>query len=538
MTNSTYRKRSALYGIVFFVLALLAPAVAPGAPNPGSHPVKLVLAVVIDQFRYDYLARFRADYHGGIERALRDGAVLTDVRQVHYPTETATGHATLFTGATPSVSGIIENGWFDRESGKQVTAVGDETTCLLGGKEGPGASPRRLSVTTLGDEIKLAWRANSRVIGISWKDRSAVLPAGHMADGAYWFDSQTGSFVSSTYYFPDLPAWAKAFNEVRPAAAYAGREWAPLVPNPDYPAFSRIMPAAGPALYAALDATPFSNELLEQFAEAAIEHEQLGKHASPDLLVISFSGNDFVGHAFGPDSPEVRDTAIRTDRLLGKLLDYAGARVGLDDVLLVLTSDHGVAPVPENSRLPGGRLSPANVGTACIKALSAQYGVGRWITAFSGPFVYLNRELIQEKKLDESEVQRAAARAILRTPHILRVYTREQLEDGRVPGDEVSRSVVAGFHAGRAGDLVIVPEPYWISVATGSSHGAPFNYDAHVPLIFMGSSIQPGRYDEPVDSTAMAPTIAAILGVERPSGAFGRVIREVIRPAPEVRRVR
>jgi predicted AlkP superfamily pyrophosphatase or phosphodiesterase len=508
---------------------LLTSAVAQPAPEP-KRP-KLVVGIVIDQFRYDYLTRFRADYTSGLARLLHDGAVFTNARYEHFPTVTAVGHSVFMTGATPSLSGIVGNEWLDREAGKVVTSVGDPGTKLLGGKEGAGMSPRKLLVSTVGDELKAASRGKSRVIGISIKDRAAILPSGHTCDGAYWFDGETGNFVSSTFYFPDLPKWVKDANSSRPADRYLNLEWAPLVPNPDYPAFSKRMSATpGPEFYGSLEASPYGNELVEGFAERAIEAEQLGRHDATDLLTVSFSSNDYVGHAVGPDAPEVRDMAIRTDRIIGKLLEFVDRQIGLGNTLIVLAGDHGVAPVPEvaaERRMPGGRLASKSVLGAINTALTERFGEGKWIVA-SSPGVYFNRELIRARKLDEAEVERVAAEAAGGVPHIFRVYTRSQIAGGQDIDDAITHKVENGFFPSRASDLVVIEEPYWMQTQHGTTHGTPFGYDSHVPVIFMGPNVKPGRYDGKIAPNDIAPTLATMLDVETPSGAMGRVLVEML----------
>lgn len=514
---------SAMTRRLFALLSLCALTV-PGAPPQPERP-KLVLGIVIDQFRYDYLTRFRADYTAGLDRLLRRGAVFTNARYEHFPTVTAAGHATFMTGATPSLTGIVANDWFDRESGKRVTSVSDDTVRLLGAA-GTGASPRRLLVSTLGDEMKMAARGKPRVIGISLKDRAAILPAGHMADAAYWFDPQAGVFVSSTFYFPDLPPWVKDFNQSRPAARYLNAEWKPLAPSPDFPAFTRTV-AGG----AAFDASPFANELVEAFAERAIDAERLGQRGQTDLLTISFSANDYVGHQAGPDSPEVRDMAIRTDRLLGRLLDFVDAKLGPGNTLVVLTADHGVAPLPETLeqwKMPGGRLSSKTLFAAVETALKEKFGDGRWIVSGSAATPYFNRELVRARKLSEADVERVAADVIAASPHIFRVYTREQLLHGAAIDDPITRRVVNGFYPSRSPDLFVLDEAYWLRSPTGTTHGSVFDYDSHVPLIFMGPRIRPGRDDRAVAPTAIAPTLALVVGVS----VTGDAIPELITAPP------
>src|SRR5579884_2220104 len=271
---------------------------------------RLVVAVVVDQFRYDYLTRFRDEYKAGFARLYREGAVFTDAHHIHFPTVTAIGHSTFLSGATPSISGIVGNEWYDRETGKLVTSVDDPSTKLLGGRPGEiGSSPHRMLCSTVGDELKMSGKGG-RIIGISFKDRAAILPSGHMADAAYWFDSSTGHFVSSTFYFPDLPQWVKDFNARRLPEKYAGAVWTPLNAGNGGQPLGR-MPGDGGSLYSALAASPYGNELIEAFAENAMDAEQLGRHSGTDILTVSFSSNDYVGHRYGPDSPQVHDMCLR-----------------------------------------------------------------------------------------------------------------------------------------------------------------------------------------------------------------------------------
>ena len=378
-----------------------------------------MLLIAVDQFRYDYLTRFKAEYTGGLSQLLTRGATFTQAYLDHYPTVTAVGHSTMLSGAIPAVSGIVGNDWFDRGLGTSVTSVSDPDTQLVGG-EGPGASPRRLLVSTLGDEMKnaavhLPAESAPKVFGLSLKDRSAILPAGHRADAAYWLDVKKGVFVTSTHYRTEPHAWAAQFNQTAPADKYAGRKWELL----DAASGSaRMMPATpGPELYQAVYGSPFGNELLKDFAVAAIEAEKLGQRGVTDLLTVSFSSNDAVGHTFGPDSPHVRDMAVRVDRTIGELLARVDALVGLDHTIVALTADHGVAPVPEvqqKRKLPGGRLKQEELFGPITAALTAKYGEGKWILATAGTSPYLNHPLIAEKGLDAAEVRRVAAVAAAR----------------------------------------------------------------------------------------------------------------------------
>jgi len=280
-----------------------------------------------------------------------------------------------------------------------------------------------------------------------------------------------------------------------------------------------------------IEATPWGNEFIEEFAESAITGEHLGRHASPDILAVSFSSNDYVGHALGPDAPEVRDISIRTDRLLGKLFEAADRAAGAGNTLIVITADHGVAPVPEVNqarKMPGGRLDNKVFLQKLNDALSARFGSGKWIAGGSASAAYLNLELIAQKKLDPAEVERIAAAAVADEEHIARVYTRHDLESGRVQQDSIGRSMSLQFYGPRSGDLYLVPEPYYMFDASGTTHGTPYDYDSHVPLLIFGPGIKPASYSRSVAINDVAPTLSTILGVEIPSGSVGHVLTEIV----------
>lgn len=514
-------QRAGCWALFFF-------AAAVAAPQTGRAP-KLVVAIVVDQFRYDYLTRFRHEYQGGFAILLEKGAVFTQARYPQFPTVTAVGHSMVMTGATPAMSGIVGNSWYSREERRVVTSVCDDTVTNIGRPSPPTsaggdctdsspASPRRMIVDTVGDELRNV-SPQSKVVGVSLKARSAVLPAGHTATGAYWFDD-SGAFVSSSFYGTSLPAWAVDFNKTSPANEYAGREWMGLH-------FGQ-----GAALYRQIPASPWGNELIEAFAEAAIDGEQLGKRGVTDVLTISFSSNDYVGHRFGPDDPHVQDMALRLDHLLDRMFHFIDARgIGIGNTLVVVTADHGVAPIPERNRerhMPGGREPVGQVNQEIETALTARFGAGEWLVRkdLESP-TYLNEELIQQKGLRAADVERVAAAALLKVPSVFRVYTREQLETG-LCGDRVADAVNAGFFASRSGDIVVLSDPYWIGGTSGTTHGSPFSYDNHVPLIFMGPQIRPGLYRSGVSIADIAPTLSELLNVETPAGSVGRVLAEII----------
>jgi predicted AlkP superfamily pyrophosphatase or phosphodiesterase len=491
-----------------------------------------VLAILIDQFRYDYLLRFRADYHAGLARLLDGGAVFTDAHFLHAATVTAVGHATFLTGATPSESGIIGNQWYERSSGQTVTSVSDPDTRSVGGLPGAaGGSPRRLLVSTLDDEVKMSI-PGSHVIGVSIKDRGAILLSGHMADAAYWYDPDSNHWITSSYYRSELPPWVKSLNDEKTYQRYVNAKWLP-VDAKDESAQPFCTMVAGTAVRhcESLEATPWGNEMIEEFAERALVNEDLGRHAGVDVLTVSFSSNDYVGHGFGPDDAAVRDISIRTDRLLGKLFDAVEQRVGAGHTLIVLGSDHGVSPMPEVNqarRMPGGRLSGERVKKAIGDALTERFGPGEWLLPSAVDMPYLNLKLVASLKLDLAAVERVAAAAARAQDHIARVYTSEDLRTGNVQQDAIGRAFSVQYYAPRSGNLFILPEPYYTFYRDTAFHGTPYDYDTHVPVIFLGPGIKPGTYAERIAPNDIAPTLAALLGVAQPSGSIGRVLSEMM----------
>jgi predicted AlkP superfamily pyrophosphatase or phosphodiesterase len=525
--------------LVFFLLA--AAAVSAQPPRKP----KLVVAIVVDQFRYDYLTRFRADYHGGLDRMLREGAVFTNARYAQSPTVTAVGHSLVMTGAMPSVSGIVGNTWIDRETGKQVTSVCDDRYKVVGAEtpqpklrceDWDPASPRRLLVSAIGDELKNR-DGRSKVIGISLKSRSAILPSGHRADGAFWFDDNSGAFVSSTFYFAELPAWVQHFNALNLPREYLDKKWE------GFESWDFHADASNPRRYERILASPWGNELVEQLAEAAIDAERLGQREAIDLLTISFSSNDYVGHQTGPDAPEVRDMCIRTDKLLARLLEVVGEKVGLENALFVLTADHGVAPAPEvqaERKMPGGYVY-VDIEDIVRSALFKKFGAPDLVLGSVDNAVYLDHKALEARKIDAGAAYRTAAEALLAVPqaHVARVFTRDQLQQG-VAGDPVAAAVMNGFHPARSGDIIAIFEPYWMQALKApakTTHFTPYNYDTHVPVIFFGAGVRPGWFRRNIEVNDIAPTLAALMDVEIPAGAFGRVLTEVLddhQPAPAI----
>jgi predicted AlkP superfamily pyrophosphatase or phosphodiesterase len=518
--------RRLLRFLFFTVLATFSFGAPPSKP-------KLVVAIIIDQFRADYLTRFRSGYHGGLDQMMTQGAMFTNAFYGQVPTVTAVGHSIFMSGAMPSVSGIVGNSWYDRDERQVVTSVCDWGQKLVGAEQpnrgkactdNDPASPRRLLTSTLGDELHSA-NNQSKTVGISIKARAAILPSGHSAAGAYWFDDASGHFITSTFYADKLPDWVDGFNDRNLAASYVDRKWDGF---PDWDFHS-----PQPHAYAKLSASPWGNELIEGIAEAALAGEHLGQRGVTDLLTVSFSSNDYVGHRVGPDAPEVRDMAIRTDQLLAKLFAAIDSQVGLRNVIIVLSADHGVAATPaanQASKMPGSNYLAVDVEDAVTAALNKRYGVANWLIPDSSETaLYFDRGTLTQMKISGEDVERTAGQALWDIPlvHLERVYTRRQLESG-VTGDFVAQAEMNGFNARRSGDLMLVFEPGLVPGPSGTTHFSPWNYDRHVPLLFMGPGVKPGTYDAAVLVNDVASTLATMLDIQVPSGSSGRVLTEML----------
>jgi predicted AlkP superfamily pyrophosphatase or phosphodiesterase len=574
----------AFISVLAFRLNLFAqrPGQALRHQSADARP-RLILLIVVDQFRYDYLTRF-GDLFGprGIGRLMREGASWTNTNYDHMPTFTAPGHTVLMTGAWPSQTGIIANEWYERETGKRVKSITDDSTLMLGGKaDDKGRSPRRLLCSTVGDELRLEDNDRSRVIGISAKDRSAILPIGRRGNGAYWFNSDTGNMVSSTYYFKQLPEWVNRFNARRMADRWFGVHWNRLLPESEYLKragkddvpwenqdkssndtnfFPHVITggaaSASRPFYKALDYTPFSNDLLVSFAEDAIANESLGADDDPDILSVSFSADDYVGHRFGIYSQEEMDITLRVDRQIGTLLDYIDAHIGLQNTLVIFTADHGASPIPEQAAqlgLPGRRYQRADVLKLVQDGLKARYGrkdrpAADYIQKFTNRGAneegflnsnfYLNREALHRDGIDFDEGTRAVREIARRLPGVARVFTRGELESAPFPdSDVIARRVQHGYYPQRSGDVVIVYDPYVIQFDvpedptdpfSSGTHGSPYSYDTHVPLIIMGRGFAKGRYSQAATPADIATTLSEALRIQPPSCAVGRVLSEAM----------
>ncbi|MBI3928714.1 MAG: alkaline phosphatase family protein [Armatimonadetes bacterium] len=542
------------------LLLLLLTGLCAGAEAPRP---RLVVLVVIDQMRQDYLTRFgdlllppETEGRPGGFRYLRErGAEHAQCYYEHHPTHTAVGHATLVTGAWPGAHGIVANNWYETAAGKKVYAAEDPQARMVGVEgERPAASPKQLACGTLADELKLASLGSSLVYSISVNDRAAVLSGGYSADLALWFDMDTGRWVSSTHYGSVLPPWVQEINRSGWAEKRFGALWRPLLPDamagrthsPDQPGRARNHLGLGPefphpitggesspgrAFFEALTVSPLGNEFTLDVAAALLESEPLGQDEFPDLLVVSLSANDKIGHAYGPYSPEVLDITVRTDRELAEFFELLQRKVGLQNVLLAIASDHGVAPLPEEARqlgLPGERIDEKELKARVEAALARRFGPAQgYVAAFTHPHLYLDRNLLKSSDLEDA--RQIAADAAAGVPGVMAAYTADSLMEGEHRSDPVALALSQSYYPGRSGDVILVRQSfrlYGSGRAEGTNHGEPWSYDTHVPLLLAGPGVPRGRFNTRCSPRDLAPTLCDILGITPPSGSSGRVLYE------------
>jgi predicted AlkP superfamily pyrophosphatase or phosphodiesterase len=527
-------KRVLFVGMVFLGMMVSARAETP----------KLVVAILVDQLRYDYLERFQDQFTtNGFRMFLDRGAFMTFARYDYSPTVTGPGHASFLSGSTPAMHGIIANDWIDKKTRRNVYCCDDPSVEGVGTTNGNRMSPRNFIGATFADQLRLHYQ--SKVVGISMKDRGAILPAGKKPTGAFWFETRSGNFVTSSYYTTDLPDWVKTFNGQRRVAGFADAEWDRLIDpsryeRPDDRAgegrlsgerdqtFPHKVNLSDNGGYDAIMPTPFGNQLLEEFAEAAIVGERLGQGSRPDLLCVSFSSVDYAGHKFGPYSQEVQDIVLRLDRQLGRLFGFLDRTIGLANVAMVLTADHGVTPTPEfaaQQGLDGGRLNDSAFLVDLMGQLSARFGAAKYLLSpkLYGWNLYFNHDTLKDKNLSSEEVGRFVRDWALSTGKIQACYTREQLLDGLAPGP-VGQMVLNGYNAERGGDVVLIPKPFIISGSgnSGTTHGSPYTMDSHVPVLFFGRMFRPGRYAADFHITDIVPTLCAGLHMDEPPICTGR----------------
>ena len=515
------------------VVALSLPA-ASFANAYNAHP-KLIVVIVIDQFRGDYLERYRDQFgDAGFKLFLDHGAYFDNCNYNYANTRTAPGHSTLFTGAYSNGHGIAANEWWDQKKKRMVTSVEDDDTKLVGVADKAGASPHNLLADTLGDELKLATQGKSRVFGISLKDRASILPAGFAGDAAYWIDAKSGAWVTSTYYRSDLPKWAQDFNSTRPSK-YWDRDWKDAQGNTLRSTAHRAGKNGSDAgFYEIIGSTPFGNEYEFEFAKELMVYENVGRGPATDLLSISLSPNDILGHQVGPDSPEMQAMALELDRELADFFNFLGHQIGLANVWIALSADHGVSSLPDDVkklRIPAANLDASKLEAQINAALAAKFSSGHAANyiKLDYPLAWLDQDAFAAAHVNEHDAE-AAVGQVMKQAGLRDFYTKSQLAAGEVPNTPLGRKYLNSYSPEGSWFVMGVPNPYTVGPGKGTDHTSSYNYDTHVPLAFYGLPFQLGTYRFSVEPIDLAPTLASLLGINAPTHSVGRVLTEALVP--------
>lgn len=534
---------SRLYIFFFILISFTLKAQEPRQP-------RLVVGIVVDQMRYDYIYRFWNKYgDGGFRKLYRDGFLCKNTSYNYVPTYTGPGHASIYSGTTPSVHGIIANNWYSRDLKRLTYCTEDKSVKPVAGSEKEGQmSPKNMLVTTFGDELKLATNRRAKVIGVSVKDRGAILPAGHLADYALWY-SNDGTWMSSSFYMDKLPDWVSRYNKTNFSAKYLEKPWETLLPIKDYVEstvddnswegrFAGETKSSFPhdlregfkkSKYDVLRFTPYGNTIVKDMAIEILKNENLGKDEITDLLAVSFSSTDYVGHRFGPSSVELEDTYIRLDRDLEELIKAIESVAGKENCLIFLTADHAAPEIPEylaTLKVPSGNANKDHMQAQLKSAMKQAFG-DSLILNFYNQQIFFDHGAMRANKINPDDVYRLAADFLRAQPSIVEVYTKEEIRLGNYKGFTMDR-ISEGFHLQRSGDIIYNYQPLWMeNEYPGTTHGSPYSYDSHVPLFFYGFNVERGSTVSPVSITDIAPTICQFLNIMYPSGCQGEPIQEL-----------
>lgn len=520
----------------------------PTLPRP-----KLVVGIVVDQMRWDYLYRYYDRYtDGGFKRMLKEGFTCENTNIDYIPTVTAIGHSSIYTGSVPALHGIAGNDFIDQKTGKSMYCAGDTTVKTIGSSSAAGQmSPRNLLVTTVTDELKLATNFRARVIGIALKDRGGILPAGHAANAAYWFDDQSGNWISSSYYMQDLPEWVKKFNAQKLPEKYLKQNWNTLYPintyvqsttddtryegkftgtsAPVFPILTSKMMANDLGI---IRSTPYGNTLTADIAKAAIENEQLGKHEVTDFLTVSFSSTDYIGHRFGINAIETEDTYLRLDRDLAGFFAFLDKNVGAGNYTVFLSADHGAAHNPNfltDHQIPAGILPSREVETQLNAALEKEFKAPNLVISLGNYQVSLNNKVIAEKQLNEEAIRAFCVKLLQLRSDVAYAVDMDKVAEATIPAT-LKNQIVNGYNKERSGAIQIIPKPGFFAGSTlGTTHGTWNPYDKHIPFVLMGWGIKHGSTNRETHVTDIAPTIAALLHIQAPNGSIGEPVNEALK---------
>ncbi|NQW36974.1 MAG: alkaline phosphatase family protein [Flavobacteriales bacterium] len=525
------------------------------AQNNQLQKPKLVVGIVVDQMRYDYLKRFDSKFGAdGFKRLLKDGYAINNAHFNYIPTYTAVGHTSVYTGTTPFYHGIISNNWYDKELKKSIYCVDDDRYETVGAKTGGKKSPYRMLSTTVTDQLHLAQNMKGKTIGVSIKDRSAILPAGHTANAAYWFEGNTeGKFITSTFYMDKLPKWAADFNNSDKAKKYLNTPWVTKYPintytesiaddnpyegmfkgetSPTFPHnLAKLQKENGG--YDILKASPQGNSLVKDFAEATILGENMGKGAFTDFLALSFSSTDYIGHMYGVDSKEIEDTYIRLDQDIADLLNFLDTQVGIANYTVFLTADHAAVPVPaylKSLKIPADYIDVKGLVGRVTEITKKFFNATDLVENTSNYQIFLDKERIYELGLDVNMVAQTLADELVSFKGIYKTVTAHTMQTTSF-NDGILKYLQNGYNQKFSGDVLLVPMPANIAYPhTGTTHGSGYNYDTHVPLIFYGKGIKTGQSNTYYPIIDIAPTMATLLGIEFPNATSGKVIGEVLK---------
>lgn len=542
--------------IIFCILAEFLYAQKPGEKTGVPLQPKLVIGIVVDQMRHDYLYRFADKFgDGGFKRMLSEGFECRNTHYEYVPTYTGPGHAAIYTGTTPHYNGIIGNDWYDRASGSSVYVTGDAAVAAVGSNSKAGKmSPKWLLSTTITDELRLSNNKQSKVIGVCIKDRGSILPAGHIPSAAYWFDGSTGTWITSTYYAAELPKWVKRFNDKKLCDSYLSQPWTTTYPIEQYTIglpngspyrqsykgekvnqFPHDLPAIKKVVGNELiRSTPFGNSYTVDFALEALAQEQLGKDGITDFLAVSFSSTDYVGHQFGINSIELQDTYIKLDKDLARLFHYVDSAVDMDNTLIFLTADHAAAQTPAQMlslNIPAGVFNSDSLKDKLNAFLSKHFGDGQWMLHYANQQFWLNNKLIEDKKAHREELIELSIAFLKKMNGVQEVYATAELSKSNSANGMIDR-LLRGFSPLRSGDIALVFQPGWFDAPYakdgGTTHGTGYAYDTHVPLLWMGWKIQPGSTSRLVGITDIAATLSDLLHISRPNACVGNPITDVI----------
>lgn len=541
-----------IIGIIAISNLLVAQTKTTSAVSNLKQP-KLVVGIVVDQMRQDYIYRYWNKFgNGGFKKLINEGYFYRNAQYNYVPTFTGPGHASIYTGTSPATHGIIANDWFVKEENKMTYCTEDGKVKSVGTESKAGLmSPKNLLVTTIGDELKLNTNQQAKVFAISLKDRSSILPAGHSANGAFWFDGSNGKFISSSHYMNELPAWVNEFNSLQLAKTYLSQGWNTLYPIAGYTesiadknnyeaAPNKKDTAIFPYQYNAqleknnyeiIKATPFGNTITKDLALACLKAEQLGKGKQTDMLCISFSSTDYVGHSYGPRSVEVEDVYIRLDKDLEELINALNTSLGKDNYVIFLTADHGACDVPAHLmdlKIPGGYVNEDELTKIVKTFCQNQYG-DSLVSSLSNQQIFLDESKMMSMKLNKFAVEHTLANFMLSVKGVAEAYPSEVLKYENYTDDSFKYLIQKGYNHVRSGNVAFSYNPAWMEYHNkGTTHGASYSYDTHVPLLFYGANIPKGFSVRKVNVVDIAPTVATMLHMSFPNGTTGKPLIEVI----------